>query len=181
MSQKEPHRIFAYGSLMWRPDFEFTACRPARLFGYHRRLCVISHHYRGTPEIPGLVLGLDRGGSCIGLLYEIAAGQWPETIAKVRKREMLRDVYREAVLTCVDIEKGAKRQAVAYVARRQSEHYAPPMDEATLLGFINRGHGTMGSCRAYVASTLKHLRALGVHDVGLEHLAPHVLDEASGK
>jgi cation transport protein ChaC len=181
VSEKEPHRIFAYGSLMWRPDFEFLSARPARLFGYHRRLCVISHHYRGTPETPGLVLGLDRGGSCIGLLYEIEAGHWPETIAKVRKREMLRDVYREAVVECVDLKRGRKRQAVAYVARRESDTYAAPMDDTKLLGFINQGHGTMGSCRAYVASTLKHLRALGVHDAGLERLAPHVLDEASHK
>jgi len=170
-----PQRIFAYGSLMWRPDFEFLRARPARLLGYHRRLSVISHHYRGTKENPGLVLGLDRGGSCIGLVYDIAAEQWAAVHAKVRAREMLGDVYDEVAKRFSVLESGEKVQALTYVVRRQSEQYAPQMTRDELLAFINRGQGTMGSCKDYVANTITHLRQFGIHDRGLEELAPFVL------
>ena len=63
--------VFAYGSLMWRPDFPFIEIMPATLYGYHRAFCITSTHYRGNTERPGLVLGLDRGGKCIGRLYRI--------------------------------------------------------------------------------------------------------------
>ncbi|MDE2386022.1 MAG: gamma-glutamylcyclotransferase [Alphaproteobacteria bacterium] len=171
-----PHRIFAYGSLMWRPDFEFKSARPARLFGYHRALSVLSHHYRGTKEKPGLVLGLDRGGSCLGLVYDIDADDWVSTIAKVREREMLGDVYSEQVKRFRLVESGEEVRAITYVVRRQSEQYAPAMSLEQLLHYVGQGHGTMGSCRAYVANTLRHLRALGIHDHRLEQLAPHVLE-----
>ena len=73
---------------MWRPEFEFVSTKPAALKGYHRRLSVLSHHYRGTPEKPGLVLGLDLGGTCVGLVYQIAEEAWENVIAQVRQREM---------------------------------------------------------------------------------------------
>ena len=65
--------VFAYGSLTWDPGFPFEEARPALLRGYHRAFCLYSTHYRGTPERPGLVLGLDRGGACRGIAYRIAA------------------------------------------------------------------------------------------------------------
>jgi glutathione-specific gamma-glutamylcyclotransferase len=77
MKPEDCKHIFAYGSLMWRPDFEYVNSSLGTITGCHRRLSIISHHYRGTPEKPGLVLGLDTGGSCVGVLYEVEPAKWP--------------------------------------------------------------------------------------------------------
>jgi len=175
LSTETTHRIFAYGSLMWRPEFEFVQARSARLVGFHRRLSVFSHHYRGTPECPGLVMGLDEGGFCEGLLYDIDEEAWAEVIDRVRKREMLGDVYLEKSLP-VHVMGGSKAlSAITYVANRQSKQFATEMPKEKLLAYIGQGQGTMGSCRQYVANTILHLRQLGIHDASLELLAPHVI------
>ena len=78
----EPVWVFAYGSLMWNPEFEFAEARPGFLYGFHRSFCLYSRDYRGTPERPGLVLGLDRGGSCRGIVYRLP----PDRIGEVLER-----------------------------------------------------------------------------------------------
>ena len=89
--------VFGYGSLMWRPGFEFVEQVPARLIGEHRALCVYSFDHRGTPEKPGLVLGLDRGGACRGIAFRVAAKQRDDTVAYLRSREQITYVYREVM------------------------------------------------------------------------------------
>ena len=160
---------------MWRPEFSFVAARPARIDGYHRRLSVFSHHYRGTPQCPGVVLGLDKGGFCEGLLYDVASEQWPDVIAMVRKREMLGDVYVEMALPVRVLKTTEEHAAITYVANHQSQQFAGEMPKEKLLTFIDQGQGEMGSCRQYVANTILHLRQLGIYDEGLEHLATHVI------
>src|SRR5687767_8101396 len=86
--------VFGYGSLIWRPGFDFIERAPARLIGAHRALCVLSHVHRGTPERPGLVLGLDRGGACRGVAFRVAGAHRAETIAYLRSREQVTMVYR---------------------------------------------------------------------------------------
>src|SRR5262245_26231295 len=88
--------VFAYGSLMWRPGFAFLERRNARLVGAHRALCVYSFVHRGTPEKPGLVFGLDRGGNCRGIAYRVASNRSLKTIEYLRAREQVTRVYREA-------------------------------------------------------------------------------------
>ena len=157
---------------MWRPGFEFERQLRARLLGYHRRLSVFSFHYRGTDEKPGLVLGLDRGGSCIGQVFEVAHEQWEKTLTYVREREMITGVYREVVKPVYVEGLVEPVMAVTYVVDRQHAQCAPPMSVEDTMVFVAQGHGLSGSCADYVRNTLGHLRNMGSHDAGLERLAP---------
>src|SRR3974390_225676 len=89
--------VFGYGSLIWRPGFEFIEQVQARLIGEHRALCVYSFDHRGTPERPGLVLGLDRGGACRGIAFRVTASKRAEVVAYLRAREQTTNVYREVM------------------------------------------------------------------------------------
>jgi hypothetical protein len=89
--------VFGYGSLMWRPGFDFVEQVPARLIGEHRALCVYSFVHRGTPGKPGLVLGLDRGGACRGVAFRVAAKHRTDVVAYLREREQVTSVYREVL------------------------------------------------------------------------------------
>ena len=168
------HRIFAYGSLMWRPDFVFEKSSLAIISGYHRRLSVYSHHYRGTPEKLGLVLGLDQGGTCTGLVYEVAPERWAEVINYVRKRELITHVYREVVERVLQIDNNESVAAVTYVVDPTHRQFAPPMPHAEIAEKVKEAHGLAGSCLDYVWNTIMHLRKLGIHDEGLEALVKHL-------
>src|SRR4029453_16424516 len=89
--------VFGYGSLMWQPGFAFTERVPAALIGAHRSLCIYSFHHRGTEHHPGLVLGLDEGGACRGVAFRVAADKEDATLAYLREREQVTDVYVEAI------------------------------------------------------------------------------------
>ncbi len=171
--------IFAYGSLMWRPGFQYLSVRPARLSGFHRRLCVLSHHYRGTAEKPGLVFGLDRGGSCAGAAYEVAAEEWPKVLAYVREREMITGVYREMVKTVYGQHLPNPVPAVTYAVNRKHQQCAHNMSIEEIMVYVNQGHGLSGSCIEYVKNTLQHLRELGVYDAKLEKLDPYIRSSSS--
>jgi glutathione-specific gamma-glutamylcyclotransferase len=161
--------IFAYGSLMWRPGFEFEQKHPAKLTGFHRRLSVYSYHYRGTPKHPGLVFGLDQGGACEGLAYQVAGENWQETLRYVRERELITEIYHEVVMPVAIA--GQTVEAVTYVVDRQHEQYAAPKSITETLAMVRQGHGISGSCVEYVINTAKHLKDMGVHDAELEALA----------
>lgn len=163
--------IFGYGSLMWRPGFTFLRSEAARIHGYHRRLCVYSHVHRGTPEQPGLVLGLDRGGSCHGLAFEIAPENWEETIAYLRAREQVTSVYLERRKTITLIDSGRTAEAVTYVVDRTHRQYAGELDDDDLERHVRLGQGVSGHCTDYVLNTVSHLREMNIHDPALERLA----------
>ena len=171
MTQKHEYWVFGYGSLMWRPGFEHVASEPALIRGYHRRLCVYSYVHRGTPDSPGLVLGLDRGGSCHGMAYRVDAIRWPATLAYLREREQVTSVYLEARKT-VQLRQSQRRvEAIAFLVDRGHRQYAGRLDTARLLDLLRRGEGISGRSADYLFSTLSHLRAMNIHDASLEHVA----------
>jgi cation transport protein ChaC len=170
--------VFGYGSLMWRPGFDFIEQVPARLIGEHRALCVYSFDHRGTPEKPGLVLGLDRGGACRGIAFRVATRLRSATIDYLRGREQTTHVYRE-VMRSVWLENEARQRvsALAYVVDRGHVQYAGRLSLAEQLRFVLQGHGRSGNNRDYVLSTVKSIEAQGFRDAQLHQLALMLHDE----
>ena len=162
--------VFAYGSLIWRPGFAFSARRRAVVVGWRRRLCIYSHHYRGTPDRPGLVLGLDEGGECAGVAYRVEAGLRDETIKYLRDRELVTNVYIEQQVRAT-LESGESVTALAYVADREHGQYAAPMERERLLALVMQGVGRFGDNAEYVLNTREHLHELGIPDPELDWLA----------
>ena len=164
--------VFAYGSLMWRPGFAFLERLPARLIGAHRALCVLSHVHRGTPEKPGLVLGLDHGGACRGIAYRIAAAARGETVAYLRAREQVTLVYRECV-RAVWLSGTPERRvaALCYMVDRGHPQYAGRLSVDEQLHLVRQGHGRSGANRDYVLATVRALETLGCYDRDLHLLA----------
>ena len=162
--------VFGYGSLMWRPGFAYLERRHARLQGYHRALCVLSHHHRGTPERPGLVLGLDRGGSCHGVAFRVEGVEAEATVAYLREREQVTSVYLERRLR-VRLDDGRRVEAVTYVVDRAHAQYAGRLADEEVLRLVRQGVGVSGVNPDYVRSTQEHLLGMGVRDPLLTRLA----------
>jgi cation transport protein ChaC len=164
--------VFGYGSLMWRPGFEYIEKVPARLIGEHRALCVYSFVHRGTPEKPGLVLGLNRGGACRGIAYRVAEKHRLATVTYLREREQVTSVYRE-VMRSVWLENEARQRvsALTYVVDRGHGQYAGRLELAEQLRHVQQGHGQSGNNRDYVLSTVKSIEAQGFRDPQLHQLA----------
>ena len=164
--------VFGYGSLMWRPGFAYLERVSARLIGLHRALCVFSFVHRGTPERPGLVLGLDRGGMCRGVAYRVAAKARAETIEYLRSREQVTSVYLETMRR-IELEDHARRRvrALCYVIDRRHVQYAGRLTLAESLHHVRQGHGQSGPNRDYVLETVRALEALGYRETELHLLA----------
>ena len=160
--------VFGYGSLMWHPGFPHLEVRPAQLFGYHRHFCVFSHSYRGTAARPGLVLGLDRGGSCHGLAYRVPAAEAEDVVAYLHEREMTTYAYEPRWLH-LRTRKGPIA-AVAFVVDRSHKAYAGRLPLDRVVDMIAQGNGDRGSCQQYLENTVHHLEALGLSDPTLRRL-----------
>ena len=137
MTDSDELWIFAYGSLMWRPGFDYQERQTARLHGFHRALCIYSHIYRGTPERPGLVMGLDRGGSCHGVAFRVSVESAPATLEYLRARELITNAYTERRLP-VRLPSGRMVRALAYVAERGHTQYAGRLSPEALLTLYAR-------------------------------------------
>jgi glutathione-specific gamma-glutamylcyclotransferase len=171
--------VFGYGSLMWRPGFEFLERVPARLIGLHRALCVYSFVHRGTPERPGLVLGLDRGGMCRGIAFRVAAAARAETVAYLRAREQVTTVYLETVRR-VELEEPARRQvrALCFIVDRGHVQYAGRLTLSQCVHHVLQGHGRSGANRDYVLETVQSLESLGYRETDLHLIAARLKSEA---
>ncbi|TDR93611.1 gamma-glutamylcyclotransferase [Enterovirga rhinocerotis] len=162
--------VFGYGSLMWRPGFDHVEQHRASLHGYHRSLCIFSHVHRGTPEAPGLVLGLDRGGRCRGLAFRVEAGHREATLAYLREREQATAVYLERLVR-IRLDDGRDVRAVTYVADRRHAQYAGRLPFEDLIRLVHQGVGMSGANPDYVRSTHARLIELGVSDPILAGIA----------
>lgn len=160
--------IFGYGSLMWDPGFPHTDWAPALVYGYHRELCIWSSRWRGTPERPGLVLGLDRGGACRGIAFRIAAPDVPTSLDALWEREMRRGVYHPRLLRARLPARTAR--VLAFVANPLHPGYAGTLPTARIAELIASCCGDRGPNIDYLDRTLKHLAELGVRDHHLQRV-----------
>lgn len=167
--------VFGYGSLIWRPGFAHVETRRARLFGYHRSLCIYSWIHRGTKEQPGLVLGLDRGGSCVGLAFRVPGDLREEVMAYLRERELVTNVYRECLMN-VRVEGGGNVPAICYVVDRTHRQYAGSLTPDDAVSRIRGAAGKSGRNEEYVHNTVAHLEGLGIRDHWLESVARALAD-----
>jgi glutathione-specific gamma-glutamylcyclotransferase len=158
--------VFGYGSLIWNPGFAFVRSQKALLRGAHRSLSVYSHRHRGTPQRPGLVFGLSRGGSCLGVAFEIEAQRWPEVFAYLQAREQDRGVYRE-VWRNVTLAGGETVRALAYLVNEDHPQFAGRLSIAEQVKLVAAGSGESGRNTEYVRNTARHLLSLGIRDRAL--------------
>jgi len=162
--------VFGYGSLMWKPGFQHVNARPALLRGAHRSLCVYSWVHRGTQERPGLVFGLDRGGACRGMAFEVTADDREETITYLREREQATMVYLEKWRK-VRLDTGETVEALTYIVDREHAQYAGALALETQLEIVSGAVGQSGENPEYVQNTAAHLEELGIDDAGVSWLA----------
>lgn len=169
--------VFGYGSLMWRPDFPYLECRPATLLGAHRALCVYSWVHRGTEDRPGLVLALDRGGSCRGMAFRVAEAEAARVVGLLRAREQVTAVYLERHRP-IRFKDGGAATALTYLVDRAHPQYAGKLDLETQLAIVAGARGRSGVNRDYVLNTAAHLAELGISDPALDWLAARLREAA---
>jgi cation transport protein ChaC len=170
--------VFGYGSLMWNPGFPYVDRQPARVHGFRRSLCVWSVAHRGTEEHPGLVMGLDRGGSCLGVAFKVSDEERDEALDYLRARELITNVYQERRLP-IGLPDGRRVQAVTYVVDRSHAQYAGSLGVEEAARIVLRSHGQSGPNDAYVLNTVVHLRQMGIRDPWLEAVAEAVKPAAA--
>ncbi len=161
--------LFAYGSLIWRPDLDFTAALPGRVHGYHRALKMRSRVNRGSPEQPGLVLALVSGGSCRGLVYRIPRAAGESVLPQLWAREMPTGVYEPRWLRCATPE--GVQLALAFTLTRHSPNWTGDIADADLLHILRHARGRYGTTLDYLLRTVRGLREHGIHDAELERQA----------
>ncbi|MFN0192993.1 MAG: gamma-glutamylcyclotransferase [Aestuariivirga sp.] len=179
MASVQQRWVFGYGSLMWRPGFAYQEAVPALIHGFHRALCVYSWVHRGTPERPGLVLGLDRGGACLGIAFKIDPGKWDETLSYLREREQVTMVYREIEAKVRLQRSGDAVPAVTYAVDRAHRQYAGKLPAEKLVEIVADCEGKSGRNDDYVFNTLAHLRQMQITDPVLEEVAAKLRAQAA--
>jgi cation transport protein ChaC len=157
--------IFAYGSLIWNPEFDFDTETLATVSGWHRSFCLgWVRIYRGTPERPGIMLALDRGGSCNGVAFRLPAAAVAGNLERILRREM---PIKRATLPCrwvtARTDQGPIR-ALAFPISRSSPAYLPGLSEDVVVNALATAAGERGSMAEYLASTVTHLADRGIHD-----------------
>ena len=165
--------VFGYGSLMWNPEFTHVDRRVGTVQGYRRRFCVLSARARGTPENPGLGLGLQQEhGECRGIVYQLDGGYLDGDLAALWKREMSSGIYQPRWLP-VETDAG-EVTAIAFVVDRGHLQYAGDLSADEQAAIIHRAVGSYGPSRDYLARTIIELTAIGVSEPDFETLLARV-------
>ena len=167
--------VFGYGSLMWRPGFDYLERRVAVLHGRRRAFCIYSVHHRGTPARPGLVLGLAPGGSVRGVAYRVADERWEEVIGYLREREQPTETYVEHYAR-MRLDDGRLVRALTFVSDRGHPQWAGDLTLEAQADLIAGATGLSGRNVDYLTDLVEHLRAEGVADRTMERLLELVLE-----
>jgi cation transport protein ChaC len=170
--------VFGYGSLIWNPAFHFEEQRIARLHGYHRKFCLWTHLGRGSPERPGMVLGLENGGSCVGVALRVHPDKVDEEFDIVWRREMVSGAYRPRWVKLRTDE--GPIHAVAFVINPAHPRYAGDACEADIVQALATAAGPMGACVDYLNNTVDHLLDMGIVDRPLTDLRAKVAEARAG-
>lgn len=171
----ESHWVFGYGSLMWRPGFDFLDRLPAVHHGRHRAFCIYSVHHRGTPTRPGLVLGLAPGGAVKGVAYRIAEKSWAATYAYLLEREQPTETYVEAKIR-LRPSGGGIVSAIAFLSDRKHPQWAGVLSPEVQADLIAGATGLSGRNIDYLRDLVTHLREGDIHDGAMERLLKMVED-----
>lgn len=172
-----PFWLFAYGSLIWRPESSSLERRVALARGWHRRFCLgPDHRFRGSKETPGIMMALDRGGQCRGVVDRLAEERLEAELHKLIRREL-------SILPAafpwrwigVETEAGPLR-AMAFAMDRKSTRYVAGLSDEALADVLAKAVGFRGSMAEYLFSTVSHLEQLGIHDRNLWRLQALVAD-----
>ena len=175
MQTTATHWVFGYGSLIWNPGFPHLSAQQGLLRGAHRSLSIVSHHHRGTLEHPGLVFGLARGGSCRGMVFEVADENWQAVRDYLQEREQVTSVYRDAMRP-VRLADGRSVSALAFLVDEHHEQFAGQLSLDQQLAMVRIAVGLSGRNADYVLNTARHLRELGIRDRQLMALADLLAD-----
>jgi cation transport protein ChaC len=167
------HWVFGYGSLVWRPGFDFAERRRARLNGRHRAFCIYSVHHRGTYDRPGLVLGLAPGGAVVGRAYRVSERDWPDVHAYLLEREQPTETYVERRVD-VTLEDGVRTRALSFLSDRSHPQWAGALPFETQAQLIAGACGLSGPNIDYLRDLVAHLRADGVCDAFMGRLLDRV-------
>ena len=159
--------LFGYGSLIWKPELSSVESCRAHVHGYHRGLYLWSSVNRGTPKQPGLVLALDRGGSCVGIAYQLPADGLYDSLLTLWRREMPMESYQPTWMKC-HLFDGRKVSALSFVIRRNIPSYAGTLPDAVLQKVLSHAHGSHGTTHDYVVRTVSALRSHQMPDIALE-------------
>lgn len=164
--------VFGYGSLIWRPEFDFSERRSAHVHGWHRALKMWSTINRGTPQTPGLVFGMLPGGSCQGMVFRIPRAQGDAAMRKLWLREMPNAVYDPRWLQCRTPEGSVK--ALAFTLSRQSPHHTGELAPDEYRRIFSQAQGIYGTTLDYAQATHEQLQRMGIDDKALKRLLSYV-------
>ena len=172
----QPTRLFAYGSLIWKPEIPHTAEATATAHGWHRAFCLRQTRFRGTPDQPGLMMALDRGGQCKGMLYTLPPDDLPAQLDRLFRREFTVKPITNMPRWIKVASEGQTCPALAFIINRASANYARRLTPEAVADILSKACGPIGSGAEYLFLTVAHLEAKGIHDTHLWHLQRLVAD-----